>query len=596
MKASPVNEAPVCRSPEDIDEILDEFSLWLDKIHQEIFDLSEELEKIAETKRLDCLSKTLARCHCLTTSPARLLRRKPLDEKRACYYRNRLKAVTAREDPLLYSIALTQALLFNEVSSLGPVSLDLLPPPFLKLYLNAVAFFLPSPLEEERALTRDTWFFCHFFASLLNQKKALAPLHREWARKRLLPDFATLFFLGGRTPMRNLRNALNVLTGELYAENGLSFSHVFPKRNPKARPRIGFLSYGNSSGHGWPSLRLISNELKKEKADLFLITWPEDPCLSEGNIEEILVSDNKKAVRDIRNLNLDVLFFSTPLDRNLLKPFMEMAHYRLARLHATAFFNNTTTAFPFMDVMITSPSMDDPNEFDRLFYEPRVVSMKNLPFAFDPETYFPDKMEKLSREDIGVPEDAKIVVCGNSLPIKARAEFIRFMARFLAKNETCYFVLTPYYTDEKILFFKIRKIFAEEGIREDRVRVIDQPTRERQYGLLRLADLYMDFFPFSGANSLFDPLWMKVPVLTLETEHAMRFRQGAAILRDMGLEECVATDLDDLEAKGSRFLGKEGRSLRKKLGPKCILSCSAFDGRSAREIADKLMELTADLG
>jgi predicted O-linked N-acetylglucosamine transferase (SPINDLY family) len=58
---------------------------------------------------------------------------------------------------------------------------------------------------------------------------------------------------------------------------------------------------------------------------------------------------------------------------------------------------------------------------------------------------------------------------------------------------------------------------------------------------LRLADVYLDSFPFSGATSLLDPLDAGLPVVTMDGT-TFRALVGPALLRSIGLEELIAPD------------------------------------------------------
>jgi predicted O-linked N-acetylglucosamine transferase (SPINDLY family) len=58
-------------------------------------------------------------------------------------------------------------------------------------------------------------------------------------------------------------------------------------------------------------------------------------------------------------------------------------------------------------------------------------------------------------------------------------------------------------------------------------------------------DLALDPFPYGGAVTTCDALWMGVPVLTVARRDA-RGRQGVSILNTLGLPEFVADSPDQL--------------------------------------------------
>jgi predicted O-linked N-acetylglucosamine transferase (SPINDLY family) len=79
---------------------------------------------------------------------------------------------------------------------------------------------------------------------------------------------------------------------------------------------------------------------------------------------------------------------------------------------------------------------------------------------------------------------------------------------------------------------------------------------------LRLADLYLDSFPYSGAVSITDPLAMGCPPVVKEGNTA-RCRQSAAMLRELGLDVLVAKSVDDYVALAARLL--QDASLRREM-------------------------------
>jgi predicted O-linked N-acetylglucosamine transferase (SPINDLY family) len=62
--------------------------------------------------------------------------------------------------------------------------------------------------------------------------------------------------------------------------------------------------------------------------------------------------------------------------------------------------------------------------------------------------------------------------------------------------------------------------------------------------LNRLADVYLDALPYSGATSLLDPLLEGVPTVVADGCE-LRFSQGAAMLRELGCPELIACDEED---------------------------------------------------
>ncbi len=73
-------------------------------------------------------------------------------------------------------------------------------------------------------------------------------------------------------------------------------------------------------------------------------------------------------------------------------------------------------------------------------------------------------------------------------------------------------------------------------------------------------DMILDTFPFGGATSSFEALWMGVPVLTLDGDRFVG-RVGAALNRMLGLEDFVAGDTGDYVERAVRRISERARLL-----------------------------------
>jgi predicted O-linked N-acetylglucosamine transferase (SPINDLY family) len=74
---------------------------------------------------------------------------------------------------------------------------------------------------------------------------------------------------------------------------------------------------------------------------------------------------------------------------------------------------------------------------------------------------------------------------------------------------------------------------------------------------LRLGDVYLDSFPFSGATSLLDPLAEGLPPVAKDGA-SFRTLVGPALLRAIGLDELIAADSDAYVALAVKLAGDAG--------------------------------------
>jgi protein O-GlcNAc transferase len=86
------------------------------------------------------------------------------------------------------------------------------------------------------------------------------------------------------------------------------------------------------------------------------------------------------------------------------------------------------------------------------------------------------------------------------------------------------------------------KVLESHDVDPKRLKVSTErfPSRSDVKSLLSVGDIYLDTYPFGGVNSLVDPLELGMPTIAWEGGW-FRSRMGAALLRQIGLEELVAT-------------------------------------------------------
>ncbi len=90
--------------------------------------------------------------------------------------------------------------------------------------------------------------------------------------------------------------------------------------------------------------------------------------------------------------------------------------------------------------------------------------------------------------------------------------------------------------------------YAAHGVPAERVELLGAVTRADYLAAYRDIDIALDPFPYPGGTTTVEALWMGVPVVTLAGASALA-RQGVSILRNVGLDEWIAADVDDYVAR-----------------------------------------------
>jgi predicted O-linked N-acetylglucosamine transferase (SPINDLY family) len=131
----------------------------------------------------------------------------------------------------------------------------------------------------------------------------------------------------------------------------------------------------------------------------------------------------------------------------------------------------------------------------------------------------------------------------------------------------------------------LQRRFANHGVDASRLELRGPvPHRDllEEYADI---DVALDPFPFSGALTTCEALWMGVPVVTLEWNRPAS-RQSASILRAIGMESLVASDPRGYAERAIALARDPARRARLRSELRAMMRSSSIgDGRAvAREL------------
>jgi len=86
--------------------------------------------------------------------------------------------------------------------------------------------------------------------------------------------------------------------------------------------------------------------------------------------------------------------------------------------------------------------------------------------------------------------------------------------------------------------------FAQNGIAPERIILLSWDPSPKHLQSYNLVDIGLDTFPFNGAATTCEALWMGVPVITLEGA-AYHSRAGISLLSNAGLADFIAKTYDE---------------------------------------------------
>ena len=109
--------------------------------------------------------------------------------------------------------------------------------------------------------------------------------------------------------------------------------------------------------------------------------------------------------------------------------------------------------------------------------------------------------------------------------------------------------------DPELAHASLAPRLSEAGFPMERVSIAPRLTMLEFMGLASVADFALDSFPISGGTTTLHALWMGLPILALaDPQHGGMSSSTAATLRGLGLDECVAADIEQYKAIASSWI------------------------------------------
>jgi predicted O-linked N-acetylglucosamine transferase (SPINDLY family) len=338
--------------------------------------------------------------------------------------------------------------------------------------------------------------------------------------------------------------------------SGHRLDYVFPPRIDRPRLRLGILAAHYFAQTETFTTLPLYDYLDRREFEIILITTEanhsplERYCISRADrfipLPVVALPQGLPAqVQAIRDADLDLLIVGTNVTART-NPIALLAMHRLARIQIMHVSSCTTSGMSHMDYYLSGRLTERAEEAQDQYTE-RLLLIDGPAHCYDFATeQSPVQARTLTREQFGIPADATVFISGANC-LKIIPELQDVWIRILRQTPGSWLLLYPFnpywmssYPVETLLQ-GFRAAAAAQGISDDRILVFaPAPNRAEVLERLRLADIYLDSFPFSGANSLLDPLEVGLPSVVMDGS-TFRELMGAAMLRELQLEELAGS-------------------------------------------------------
>lgn len=260
-------------------------------------------------------------------------------------------------------------------------------------------------------------------------------------------------------------------------------------------------------------------------------------------------------VGTLRADQLDVLIFG---EIAMTPVLASVAAARVAPLQGLFWGHPVTSGLSTMDFAITSAGMEPPE--GAFHYSETLVPLSGIGLSYDrPLVPAPGR----SRASFGLRDDDVVYLSCQSLYKYLPCSDVQFPQIALQVPQARFVFLAhpraPHVT--RLFRQRLERAFLEFGLDAERYcRFLPHLSQADYFALNQRADVFLDTPGWSGGNTTLEALAVELPVVTLPGG-VMRSRHAYAMLKALGLEECIAEN-DEQYVGVAVQLGRSGELRR----------------------------------
>ena len=208
-----------------------------------------------------------------------------------------------------------------------------------------------------------------------------------------------------------------------------------------------------------------------------------------------------------------------------------------------------STGIPSIDYFIVDPHVL-PRDAQEYYRE----TLWRLPNTYLAVNGFEVGIPSLTRKDLDIPEHS-VVYLSLQTPFKRHPDNIRLQIKILQQVPESYFIVSEG-TYDKAITKNVKNLFntiaQEEGINPQRIILLPLLPLETYRANLTLGDVVLDTYPFNGATTTLDALWLNIPLIT-KVGKQFHARQGYTFLTNLGITEGIAWTDEEYIKWGVKF-------------------------------------------
>jgi predicted O-linked N-acetylglucosamine transferase (SPINDLY family) len=332
-----------------------------------------------------------------------------------------------------------------------------------------------------------------------------------------------------------------------------NFSYLFKKKSirKKSKLKIGFLvSKLKVHSVGWLS-RWLFHYYEREQfdfliyminqlpGDLFTQDWFESKV---SQCRYFWEGDNQKVAESIYADEIDILI---DLDSTTSCDACVILALKPAPIQAT-WLGYDASGVPAIDYFIVDPYLLPADAQD--FYHEKLWRLPQTYLAVDG---FEIEVPTVSRQELDIPDDA-IIYLSAQTGQKRNPENVRLQLKIVKSVPNGYLLIKGLGDGGAIqdLFYRLAQ---EEGVELERLRFLKLDENEYVHRAnLQIADVILDTYPYNGATTTLEALWVGVPIVTRLGQQCAA-RNSYTFLTQVGITDGIATTDEEYVEWGIRF-------------------------------------------
>jgi predicted O-linked N-acetylglucosamine transferase (SPINDLY family) len=308
--------------------------------------------------------------------------------------------------------------------------------------------------------------------------------------------------------------------------------------------KIGYLSYCfRSHSVGWLARWLIRNH-DRDRFQIhgyFMVCEPVVDSLHEWYLNQFFKAYKSKDVLEMaEQIYQDEIDILIDLDSMTLDLSCEVMALKPAPIQAT-WLGWDASGIPNIDYFIADSYVlpDSAQEY----YAEKIWRLPQTYIAVDG---FEVGVPSLRREDLGIERDA-VVYLSAQRGYKQHPDTTKLQMQIIKEVPNSYFLVKGGGEEESVKSL-YTEIAQEVGVDSDRLRFLPLvPAEAVHRANLGIADVVLDTYPYNGATTTLEVLWMGIPLVTRVGEQ-FAARNSYTMMMNAGITEGIAgTDEEYLE-------------------------------------------------